>query len=122
MEFVMKIEVEKGWGKEVIFADTEKYAGKFLHFSYSGSKMSMHFHKEKDETWIVVAGSFLLRTIDTRNAHINESILCKGDTWRNPPLLPHQLVALQDNSIVFEVSTTDDPQDNYRVFQGDSQK
>lgn len=118
----MSIEVEKGWGKEVIFADTEKYAGKFLQFSYRGSKMSMHFHKEKDETWIVVAGLFILRTIDTKTARIHEKFLYKGDTWRNPPLLPHQLIALEDNSIVFEVSTTDDPEDNYRVFRGDSQK
>jgi hypothetical protein len=48
MEVIMSAEVEKGWGKEVIFASNEMYAGKFLQFSGIGSKMSMHFHKEKD--------------------------------------------------------------------------
>jgi len=116
------MEVIKGWGKEVIFASTENYAGKFLHFENAGSKMSMHFHKEKDETWFVLSGKFILRIINTENAQINETVLEKGQVWRNAPLLPHQLEALENNSVIVEVSTHDDPKDNYRIFQGDSQK
>jgi mannose-6-phosphate isomerase-like protein (cupin superfamily) len=122
MENVMSAEIEKGWGKETIFASNEKYAGKFLQFDKIGSKMSMHFHKEKDETWVVLNGAFLLRVIDTTNAEIREIVLNTGDTWRNPALLPHQLEALEDNSVVVEVSTADSAEDNFRVFAGDSQK
>lgn len=113
--------VDKGWGRETIFASTESYAGKFLEFSKAGSRFSMHFHRDKDESWVVIAGAFKLTVIDTNNATRQELILRKGDTWRNPPLLPHQLEALEDDSTIIEVSTADDPADNYRVAPGDSQ-
>jgi len=45
-----------------------------------------------------------------------------GDVWRNPPLMPHQLEALEDNSSLTEVSTPDSVEDNYRIIPGDSQK
>jgi hypothetical protein len=43
-------------------------------------------------------------------------------TWRNKPLLPHQLEALEDNSSITEVSTADSVEDNYRLIPGDSQE
>lgn len=114
--------VKKGWGHELIWSTNDKYAGKLLVFERAGSKFSMHFHKEKDETWYVSQGSFLLRWIDTATATINEQILKQGDTWRNPPHLPHQLEALEAGSTVIEVSTPDSVEDNFRIFPGDSQK
>jgi quercetin dioxygenase-like cupin family protein len=45
-----------------------------------------------------------------------------GDVWHNPPLQPHQLEALEDNSSLTEVSTPDSVEDNYRIVPGDSQK
>jgi mannose-6-phosphate isomerase-like protein (cupin superfamily) len=114
--------VDKGWGYEIIWATNEKYCGKILVFTKIGSKFSMHFHREKDETWFVNSGKFKLRYIDTSTAKIVEKILNEGDTWRNPPLLPHQLESLAPESILFEVSTPDSVEDNYRIFPGDSQK
>jgi len=87
--------VKKGWGYELIWATNEKYAGKILAFDHAGSKMSMHFHRQKDETWFV---------------------------WHNPPLQPHQLIALVDGASITEVSTPDSVEDNYRISPGDSQK
>ena len=58
--------VEKGWGYEIIWATTDKYCGKILVFEKKGSKFSMHFHKDKDETWFVNNGKFMLNWIDTR--------------------------------------------------------
>jgi mannose-6-phosphate isomerase len=113
--------VKKGWGHELIWASTEKYCGKKMVFDRVGAKFSMHFHTEKDESWVVDQGRFLLRWIDTRTAKIHEQILVAGDTWHNPPNLPHQLEALEANSIITEVSTTDSVEDNYRIFPGDSQ-
>ena len=37
-------------------------------------------------------------------------------------MLPHQLVAIEDDSIIIEVSTPDSVEDNYRIGKGDSQK
>jgi hypothetical protein len=114
--------VNKAWGREVIFADTELYCGKLMIFDKVGNKFSMHFHSGKDESWYVQKGSFILRCIDTTNAKITELTLETGSTWRNYPLQPHQVEALEDDSIIVEVSTRDSVEDNYRVFPGDSQR
>jgi quercetin dioxygenase-like cupin family protein len=90
-------------------------------FEKAGNKFSMHFHREKDETWFVNSGKFKLRWIDTNTATLYEQELSEGDTWHNPPLQPHQLEALTDNASVSEVSTADSVEDNYRIIPGDSQ-
>ena len=116
----LKGEVEKGWGSETIFASNDLYCGKLLNFN-KGAKFSMHMHKDKDETWYILSGKFVVKTIDTTNADILAHPLEKGDTWHNPPMLPHQLLCLEAGSIV-EVSTPDSIEDNYRVEKGDSQQ
>ncbi len=112
--------VEKGWGAEYIFASTDKYCGKLLNFK-EGAISSMHFHAEKDETWYVFSGEFEVRYVMTKNAEVKSQILKGGDTWRNEPLEPHQLICIKAGTII-EVSTPDSVEDNYRVVPGDSQK
>lgn len=112
---------KKGWGYELIWATTDRYCGKLMVFDRGGAKFSMHFHKEKDETWFVNSGRFLVKWIDTDTAKLNQRELKEGDTWHNPPLQPHQLIAVVPGTIT-EVSTADSVEDNYRVFPGDSQK
>jgi len=112
--------VEKGWGSELIFATNDKYCGKFMHFN-KDAKFSMHFHSDKDETWYVMKGKFIVRYIDTKNSNIHEKELDTGSVWHNPPLLPHQLICLEEG-VIIEVSTPDSVEDNYRVMPGDSQK
>ena len=112
--------VEKGWGHELIWATNDKYCGKLLKFN-KGAKFSMHFHREKDETWYVLDGEFLVHWINTANANINTTILKTGNIWRNEPLFPHQIECIEEGTII-EVSTPDSVEDNYRVQKGDSQK
>ncbi len=109
----------KGWGREVIFADNELYAGKLLEFG-KGNKFSMHFHKTKDETWYVMEGEFLLSWICFDDATQHSRTLKKGEVLRLQPLYPHQLECLSEGKII-EVSTPDNPEDNYRIAPGDSQ-
>lgn len=111
--------VDKGWGQEIIWADTDRYCGKFLNFR-EGSRFSMHFHRDKDETWYVLSGVFDITWIDTVNATEHQKRVATGDTWRNMPLMPHQVHCIESGSII-EVSSADSPQDNYRVRPGDSQ-
>lgn len=111
--------VEKGWGNEFIFATNDKYCGKLMNFT-AGKKFSMHFHGEKDETWYVLSGRFLVEYIDTKDATVHSRYLTVGQTWHNPPLLPHRLYCIEDGTII-EVSTPDSVEDNYRVIKGDSQ-
>ena len=118
----MKLEgfIEKGWGSEFIWATNDKYCGKFMNFN-TGSKFSMHFHAHKDETWYVLSGKFEVKYIMTKDASERSEILGPGQTWRNEPLEPHQLICLEQGTII-EVSTPDSVEDNYRVAPGDSQK
>ena len=112
--------VPKGWGFENIWATNDRYCGKLLKFN-TGAKFSMHFHAEKEETWYVLSGRFVVRWIDTVDASIHEQDLEEGAVWHNKPLLPHQLVCLEEG-VIIEVSTPDSVEDNYRVGKGDSQR
>lgn len=112
--------VEKGWGHELIWATNDKYCGKLLHFK-KDAKFSMHFHKEKDETWYVLSGKFILNMIDTSNADQHQLELISGSSIRILPLHPHQLICIEEGTII-EVSTPDSVEDNYRILPGDSQK
>jgi quercetin dioxygenase-like cupin family protein len=111
--------VEKGWGHEFIFATNDKYCGKLLKFN-KDARFSMHFHAEKDETWYVIDGKFEVRWVNTKDASQDSQILKPGDTWRNEPLFPHQVICLEEGTII-EVSTPDSVEDNYRISKGDSQ-
>lgn len=111
--------IEKGWGSEEIWTTNEKYCGKLMHFN-TGSKFSMHFHKEKDEAWYVLSGKFMVKYIDTNDASVHEVVLNPKETWRNLPLTPHQVFCLEKGTII-EVSTPDSVEDNYRIIKGDNQ-
>lgn len=112
--------VEKGWGHELIWATTDKYCGKLLKFN-KGARFSMHFHAEKDESWYILDGKFLIKFIDTNDASLHEIQLIAGEVWRNQPLHPHQVICIEEGTII-EVSTADSIADNYRVGKGDSQQ
>ena len=112
--------VKKGWGHELIWATNEKYCGKLLKFN-KGAKFSMHFHAEKVESWYVLDGLFMIKFIETKDASLHEVTLKAGEVWRNRPLQPHQVICLEEGTII-EVSTPDSVQDNYRVLPGDSQQ
>ena len=112
--------VKKGWGHELIWVTNDKYCGKLLKFN-KGAKFSMHFHAEKDESWYVLSGKFEIRYIMTEDASVRIETLNEGDAWRNEPLNPHQLICLEEGTII-EVSTPDSVEDNYRIEKGDSQK
>ena len=81
---------------------------------------SMHFHKDKEESWYVLSGKFEVHWIDTEDATVNVESLGEGDAWTNKTLIPHQIICLEEGTIL-EVSTPDSVEDNYRVGKGDSQ-
>lgn len=113
--------VDKAWGREIIFANNEMYCGKLLIHDKAGSLGSMHFHMKKHETFYVQKGSFRIWWIDTKTAKMNSTHLKEGDTWQNSPGFPHQIEALEDDSVLIEVSTTHYDDDSYRVMPGDGQ-
>jgi mannose-6-phosphate isomerase-like protein (cupin superfamily) len=109
--------VEKQWGHELWIHNDKQYCGKLLVFTNSGNKFSMHYHMLKNETWYVQEGAFQFDWIDTESAERCYTQLQKGDVVYIEKGLPHQLTALVDNSIVFEVSTQHFDEDSYRIYR-----
>lgn len=109
--------VEKIWGYELWIHNDSQYCGKLLVFETAYSKFSMHYHMIKNETWYIQSGSFTFDYIDTETAKKHTKVLRTGDSIYIPAGLPHQLTALDDNSIVFEVSTEHFDDDSYRIYR-----
>lgn len=51
--------VEKPWGHEVWWAQTDSYAGKLLYVE-AGHRLSLQFHGEKDESSYLLSGRLRL--------------------------------------------------------------
>ena len=113
---------DKGWGFEIVFANNDKYCGKLLIFEKAGAKTSLVFHKEKAKSWFINAGRFKVTFIDVSTGEIKQSELSEGQTADFGPLGPHQIEALVDNSMIFEVGTADYIEDRFRLSPGDTQK
>ena len=111
--------VPKGWGYEKWICNTEEYCGKLLVFEKEQAKFSMHYHIIKKESWYVQEGQFQFDWIDTEKAEQHTDILNVGDSLTIDRGQPHQLTALQPNSIIFEVSTEHFNEDSYRIIKGD---
>jgi quercetin dioxygenase-like cupin family protein len=77
----------------------------------------MHYHVIKNETWYVQEGAFEFHWIDTEDGTLNKKILISGDVVYIERGKPHQLTALENNSIVFEVSTEHFDDDSYRIYR-----
>ncbi len=94
--------VEKPWGHELWFAQTERYAGKLLHVQ-AGQRLSVQYHERKDETSYLLTGRLLLSKGPEAET-MSTSELTAGAAWRNEPGQVHTIEALED-SVVVEVST-----------------
>lgn len=112
--------VLKGWGKEHVFANNERYCGKLLIFTKDGYEGSTHFHLKKHEHFHVLSGLFEIQCINGENASKYFIRLWPGDTIEIPPGQPHRIICEKAGTIL-EVSTPDSPEDSYRVERGESQ-
>ena len=93
--------VPKPWGREVIFAENERYAGKILHIE-AGHRLSLQYHERKDETIYVLEGEMqLLVDID---GEMRELTLKAGEAHRIKPGVRHRMRAESRVTIV-EVSS-----------------
>ncbi len=110
------IKVEKTWGYELWIHNDSQYCGKLLVFTKAGNHFSMHYHMIKNETWYVQKGSFQFDWIDTQLAKLQRTILNEGDVVYIEKGKPHQLTALNDDSIILEVSTEHFNSDSYRIY------
>jgi mannose-6-phosphate isomerase len=95
--------VEKPWGYELIWALTETYCGKVL-FVKAGHALSLQFHREKDESWLVQSGRAKLELGEAGQAALVEEVIGPGAAFHYRPGTVHRLTAIEDTTIL-EVST-----------------
>jgi len=102
---VMK-RVDKPWGYELWWAQTDRYVGKLIHVN-KGQALSLQYHNRKDETIYVHAGKILFEM--QVDGVLTQRELGPGEAVHVTPPTVHRMTALEDSD-VFEVSTpeTDD--------------
>jgi len=94
--------IEKPWGYELIWAHAEQYVGKVL-FVRSGQALSLQYHEEKDESWLVQSGRASLELGEV-GGELTAYEIVEGDCFRYRPGTVHRVTAIEDTTIL-EVST-----------------
>lgn len=94
--------VEKPWGYEVIWAETELYVGKVLHVR-AGEALSLQYHERKDETIYVLSGEVRLLAGSSAD-DLEEFIMSTGQRFRTRPGTVHRMIAVEDSDLL-EAST-----------------
>ncbi|HEY8470424.1 MAG TPA: cupin domain-containing protein [Longimicrobiales bacterium] len=96
--------VEKPWGHELIWANTDRYVGKILHVK-AGHALSLQYHERKDETIHLLRGQ-LRFWVGPSAQQLEEVELREGESYRITPGTVHRMEAITDVDIL-EASTAD---------------
>jgi mannose-6-phosphate isomerase-like protein (cupin superfamily) len=101
VQFEQPKRVEKPWGYELWWAQTDRYVGKLLHVK-AGAQLSLQYHERKDETIHLASGSMVLvlKVGDTLVDHP----MRVGESYRVRPGTIHRMRAVTDCD-VWEAST-----------------
>jgi len=94
--------VDKPWGRELIWAHTDRYVGKVIVIE-AGRRLSLQYHELKDE-WIHVLSGRLLLTLEDDAGNIVQRELGPGEGAHVAPLRRHRYEAIERVELV-EVST-----------------
>lgn len=94
--------VEKPWGYELIWAETEQYVGKILHVN-AGETSSLQYHEMKDETIFLLTGRMLFQAGPNVEALVDYHMV-SGERYHVTTGTVHRMVAETDCDIL-EAST-----------------
>lgn len=94
--------VEKPWGHEVIWADTDLYVGKVLHVK-AGHALSLQYHERKDETIHLWRGTMKF-WVGPSAEELELIELTEGESYRITPGTVHRMEAVTDVDML-EAST-----------------
>lgn len=94
--------VEKPWGYEIIWAETDNYVGKILHIN-AGEALSLQYHELKDETICVLNGEMKFLAGPSAE-EMEEYIMKQDDRFHTRPGTVHRMIAITDCDIL-EAST-----------------
>jgi mannose-6-phosphate isomerase-like protein (cupin superfamily) len=98
----MSRRVPKPWGHEDIWAHTARYVGKILTIR-AGKRLSLQYHKVKDETILVLRGRMRLE-LENERGQMEVVELSPGEGRHIAPGRRHRFAAIEDCDLV-EVST-----------------
>lgn len=104
-----QIKVEKLWGHEVWHHNDKNYCMKTL-FMRHGVKSSMHMHKKKTETFLVILG---IVKLEFEKGEV--VLLHKGQAYTILPNQYHRFSAATLTATVVEASTYHDESDVFRI-------
>ena len=97
--------IKKPWGFEEIWAETEDYVGKILHIN-KGHRLSLQFHREKEETIRVLSGVLEVVYSKELNDKPASKLLREGEVFHVYPMTVHRFCATQGTDVeLLEVST-----------------
>lgn len=94
--------VDKPWGHELIWAQSDRYVGKILHIK-AGESLSLQYHERKDETIHVLRGRMVFLVGESQD-DLHEVTLEEGMSFRIRPGTLHRMQALSDCDLL-EAST-----------------
>ena len=95
--------VDKPWGHELIWAETDRYVGKIIAIE-PGKRLSLQYHERKDESLIVLRGTLRLH-LESSAGELETHDLKPGQGCRVPVGRRHRFEALQEFVELVEVST-----------------
>jgi len=95
--------VDKPWGHELIWAETDRYVGKVISID-PGKRLSLQKHLKKDEAVYVVRGTLRLH-LENDAGEVVAHDLAVGEHCRVPVGRIHRFEALDEVVEVVEVST-----------------
>ena len=92
--------IDKPWGKEIIWADCEHYAGKVIVIN-KNNRLSLQYHEKKTETIMVLSGMLF---VENGNPD-EELVLSSGQSFHVSPGTKHRFCAREVDVTLVEVST-----------------
>ena len=95
--------VDKPWGSELIWAETDRYVGKVISIN-PGQRLSLQYHEVKDEAILVTSGTLRLHLEDAMG-EIGILDLIPGEHCRIPVGRKHRFEALDEPVQLTEIST-----------------
>jgi mannose-6-phosphate isomerase-like protein (cupin superfamily) len=109
----------KKWGNERILVNKD-YASKAMTL-YPNMQVSLHFHAEKSESFILLEGQLIVETVNLATGEKTRTLLQnKLDCISIEKMVPHTFYCpegQEENTVFIEVSTTDYINDSFRLTQ-----
>jgi len=109
--------IEKKWGTEEVVVNNA-HCVKIMTIK-PGQQVSMHWHAEKDETFILISGELILETLNQEGilaiTHLTKQ-LESFTLYKNVPHTFYCPAGQKEDTIFIEASTQDKVNDSYRIF------